>query len=92
MIESKKEFQKKCKAEKAPCYLYSLTGAIIALVGLAIVLGILLLDSVTDIFLFPMQVVGYWIGAAIAVVGGALSIVGEVKLQQAFKAQLQTRE
>ncbi len=87
-ITSKKEFKKKCKAEKAGCYRLSLIGSIIAIIGLIIVLIVLILDSNTSILPFPTQLVGYWLGAAIAVVGGVLDLVGEIRLNQEFKAQL----
>ena len=87
-ITSKKEFRKKCKAEKAVCSRLNFIGSVIATIGLVIVLVVLILDSNTSILPFPTQLIGYWLGAAIAVVGGVMDLIGEFMLHQEFKAQL----
>lgn len=87
-IVSKKEFRKKCKAEKAVCSRLNFIGSVIATIGLVIVLVVLILDSNTSILPFPTQLIGYWLGAAIAVIGGVMDLIGEFMLHQEFKAQL----
>lgn len=88
----KKEFKADCKAKKAKSYRYSHIGAIAASIGLLIVLGTLVLDFGMDLFPYPLQIVGYAIGAAFAIIGMVLDGIGETIFSKEFKEYLKSKE
>lgn len=85
---TKKEFKKKCKAEKAKSYRASLIGAILACIGFVIVFVVLFLDQQMQIFQYPMQIVGYVIGAIFAIIGMVYDILGEITFNKEYKEYL----
>ena len=88
----KKEFKAECKAKKTKSYRYSRIGAIVSTVGLIIVLGTLALDFGTQLFPYPLQIVGYAIGAAIAIIGMVLDGIGETTFSKEFKEFLKSKQ
>lgn len=88
----KKEFKTKCKTEKAKSYRYSHIGAIVATIGLLIVLGTLALDFGMQMFPYPLQIVGYAIGAVIAIIGMVLDGIGEITFSKEFKEYLKSKQ
>ena len=88
----KKEFKQRCKAEKAKCYRYSFIGGILAVIGLVIVFGTLLLDQSMSVFRYPLQLVCYGAGVLCAVAGMVLDGIGEVMLNRQFKNDRNTNQ
>ena len=76
---TKKEFKKKCRAEKAVSYRLMLSGALIVVLGLVVVLLSFMLDGLTA------QVVGFVCGGAAAVVGLLLDVAGEMLFAKDFR-------
>lgn len=85
---TKKEFKKKCKAEKTKSYRASLMGAALACIGFVIVFAVLLLDQQMHIFQYPLQIVGYVIGAIFAIIGMVYDILGEITFNKEYKEYL----
>lgn len=85
---NKKEFKKKCKAEKTKSYRASLIGAVLACIGFVIVFAVLFLDQQMHIFQYPLQIVGYVIGAIFAIVGMVFDILGEITFNKEYKEYL----
>lgn len=85
-----KEFKKKSRQEKSQGYRYNLIGTVFALIGLAVVVVTFLTDMGTDVFfnLYPLQIVIYFIGLCIAVVGAIFSIIGDAKIKKDYQAYL----
>lgn len=77
---TKKEFKKKCKAEKTLSYKLSFSGFIVAVVALVIVVATLLFAKA-----FLVQIAGYIIGAGTAIIGIGLDLAGEIQLSKAYK-------
>lgn len=88
----KKQFKAECKAKKTKSYRYSHIGAIVSTIGLLIVLGTLALDFGMQMFPYPLQIVGYAIGAAIAVIGMVLDGIGETTFSKEFKEYLKSKQ
>lgn len=78
---TKKEFKKNCKKEKALSYKLTLSGGIIASIGLIVVIAALLLIKSEFV-----QIIMYGFGFFIAVVGGGLDLAGEIMLANNYKA------
>ena len=87
---TKKEFKKQCKAERTKSYRTSLTGAVLVCTGFVVVLSVLILNRKMQMFQYPMQIVGYVIGAIFAVVGLAYDILGEITFNKEYKEYLNT--
>lgn len=85
----KKDFKKKCKEEKAMNYKHIMTGTILACIGCILVVLFLLLDQ-NGIVQFPMQIVGYGLGAVFAIIGMILDLTGEIEFSREFKNYLQS--
>ena len=89
----KKVFNAECKAKKTKSYWYSHVGTIAAIIGLLIVLGTLALDFGIHLFPYPLQIVGYAIGAVIAVIGMVLDgIIVEITFSKEFKEYLKLKQ
>lgn len=89
---TKKDFKKKCKLEKKQSYRFTLTGTVLALVGLILVFAVLFLDQQMQMFQYPMQIVGYGIGATVAVIGMVFDIMGEVAFKKEYTEHLKEQE
>lgn len=83
----KKEFKKICKNEKRKSYRFNILGGVLGMIGVVITVGTFILDQNTEIFryLYPLQIVIEWCGAALAVTGGVLDVIGE----KAFKTEFE---
>lgn len=82
-----KEFRAKSKQEKTQGYRYSLSGTIIASIALVLVVVTLLVDSNTQTFLYlyPLQIVIYGIGACLAIIGMILGLIGDSKIKKDYR-------
>ncbi|MGI5896206.1 MAG: hypothetical protein ACOX6U_04540 [Oscillospiraceae bacterium] len=82
-----KEFKAKSRQEKTQGYHYNLIGTIIACIALVLVVVTLLVDSNTQTFLYlyPLQIVIYGIGACLAIIGMVLGLIGDSKIKKDYR-------
>lgn len=90
--ELKKEFQRKCKAEKAQCYILSVVGAVTSLVGLALVLTAVFIEQTTNLFIFPQQIICYAAAAVIAIIGLIITLAGETSFKKEFEKYINSKK
>ncbi|MFQ9872283.1 MAG: hypothetical protein ACLRVT_04475 [Oscillospiraceae bacterium] len=81
---TKREFKQKCKAQGAGSCKLSLSGTIAALAGAVVAVAALLFAKA-----FPVQIIGYVVGAVLAAVGIGLDLAGEILLSRAYQAYQQ---
>ena len=80
---TKRDFKKKCRAEKAVSYKLMLAGGAIAVLGLIVVLLSFMLDGLT------VQIVGFVCGGAAALIGILLDAGGEILFSKEYREHLE---
>lgn len=84
----KKEFKKKCKAEKAKSYQYSLAGGILVMVSFIVAMVVVYLDQHMHLIQYPIQVIFYVTSGTASIVGLVYNILGETKFNKEYKEYL----
>lgn len=85
---TKKEFKKKCKAEKTKSYQYTLAGEILITLGFIATMVVMLLDQQMHLIQFPVQIIFYVMSGATALVGMVFDIIGEITFNKEYKEYL----
>ena len=87
---TKKEFKKKCKAEKTKTYKLKRLSSIIACAGFAIAAVTLVIGLQSN-----FENTSVWIGIAlaipVAVIGGVLDVMSDLKINKEYKEYKQTQ-
>ena len=87
---SKKEFRKLCKKQKTKSYQYSVVGLIAGLIAIILVWGMILLDQVLGLVQYPIQIICYLIGIAIAIIAIVFEILKEVAFSREYKEYIKS--
>ena len=85
---TKKEFKKKCKAEKTKSYQYTLAGGTLVMVGFIVAMVVMLLDQHMHLIQFPVQIIFYVMSGTTALVGMVYDILGEITFKKEYKEYL----
>ncbi len=85
---TKKEFKKKCKAEKAKSYQYSLAGEILVMVSFIVTMIVVYLDQHMHPIQYPIQVIFWVTSGTTSIVGMVYIILGENKFNKEYKEYL----
>lgn len=85
---TKKEFKKKCKAEKTKSYQYTLAGGTLVMVGFIVAMVVILLDQHMHLIQFPVQIIFYVMSGTTALVGMVYDILGEITFNKEYKEYL----
>ena len=85
---TKKEFKKKCKAEKTKSYQYTLAGGTLVMAGFIVAMVVMLLDQHMHLIQFPVQIIFYVMSGTTAIVGMVYDILGEITFNKEYKEYL----